>query len=387
MRDSRKLVCVACRAAVVMLWIVAGTAPLGVAVGADEPSKPAPSAADKPAAKPTGKAVPDFRPETEIDVSGPYHALLNGESYPAALDVWGPDAMLKISIDGQEKPMTGAMLNNQLKVGYKYGAANFNLTTMVQALYDGRNFNGQYDRIDEKLGAKQSPITLTPDWYHGGGGTPVKMPVPHRPGDIPGHYGLALTKDGRSINTTADLKVDNGVVTMSAGGRLYTGEYSPNEIAPVFWENKRMDVFHLAPTETGFKGTLLKEINGKQEEFEAVMVKGKGGGGGHEHDWTYVYDVIFSNSPPVWIGKLTVHEDQANLVILIKNEKAHLTGSLVDGILSGTGPYGRETVSIRAQKNAHGFAGVFRNGVGAAVREFPVVLKNRPARAAGGQTW
>jgi hypothetical protein len=93
--------------------------------------------------------------------------------------------------------------------------------------------------------------------------------------------------------------------------------------------------------------------------------------------------VIFSNTPPVWIGKLTMHEDEARLVIELKDGLANMKGSLVDNVLSATGDYGRSDVSIRAQKTPYGFAGAFRRGAGALVQELPVVLKNRPARAAG----
>ena len=344
--------------------------------------------AAEPKSGPQAASPAQYRPETEIDISGPYHAQLLGESYPSTLDIWGPEATLQITLDGQDKPMVGMFLNNQLRVLYKYGAVNFNLTTMVQALYDGCNFNGQYSRIDEKLGPKVAPILLTPDWRGGGGGG-VKMPLPRRMADVPGRYGVRLTKDGRSIDDRAVFEVDNRTVKVSAGGRLYVGDYSPTGMAPVYWEGNRMDVFRLTPTENGFKGTLVKEINGKQEEFEAVFVKGQGGGGGHERDWTYVYDAIFNNSPPVWIAKLTLHEDEARVVINIKGEKAAMSGSLVGGILSGTGQYGKTAVSIRALKNPNGFVGVFRKGSGIAVQEGPIILKNRHVRAsaAAGPAW
>jgi hypothetical protein len=142
-----------------------------------------------------------------------------------------------------------------------------------------------------------------------------------------------------------------------------------------------MDTFRLTPTENGFEGTLVKEIAGQEEEFEVVLDKYKGGGGGHERDWTYVYDAIFNNVPPVWIAKLTMHDEEAKLVIDIRNLKATMTGSLVDGILSATGKYGNATISIRAQKNPGGFSGICRKGSGNRIQSFPVVLKNRPARA------
>ena len=85
----------------------------------------------------------------------------------------------------------------------------------------------------------------------------------------------------------------------------------------------------------------------------------------------------------MWIAKLTLRDDDARLVIDINNVKAVMEGSLVDGILSGTGKHGRTTVSIRAQENRNGFAGVFRKGSGNMVQQVPVVLKNRPVRATG----
>lgn len=325
----------------------------------------------------------EARPTTEIDVSGPYHAFLNNENYPAHLEVWGNDAALKISIDGQEKPMIGMFVNNQLQVMFKYGAANFNLTTAVKAKYDGCNFDGQYARVDDKLGPKNSPITLTPDWCGGGGGTPVKMPVPPRPSDMAGAYGMQLTKNGKSVNDRAVFEVADGEVKITTGGRVYHGDFSPTQFNPMYWEGRRMDTFHLQPTETGFKGKLTKEVNGKPDEYEATFTKGIGGGGGDDHHWTYVYDVIFNNSPPSWIGKLTLHNDEATLVILVKGEKATMKGSLVDGVLSGTGNYGKSAVSIRAQQNPNGFAGVFRRGSDVSAQEGPVILKNRPVRVAG----
>jgi hypothetical protein len=329
----------------------------------------------------------EFKPGTEVDISGPYHAYLDGQTYPATVDIWGPDATVKISIDGQDKPMVGKFLKDQLQVMFKYGAANFNLTTLVQAQYDGCNFNGEYRRIDEKLGPKISPIVLTPEWFGTGGGGTVTMPLPRRMADVPGRYGMTLSKDGRKISADATFDVQDDTVRMSAGGRLYVCDFSSKEMAPLFWEGKRMDTFKLTPTADGFKGKLLKEVDGKAEEFEVQMGKGTGGGGGHERDWTYVYDAIFGGVPPVWIAKLTVHEQQAKLAIKIKGEKADLIGSYAEGILSGTGRYKSEDVSIRAEKVARGFAGVFRIGRGSAVRESSVVLRDRPARTAAASSW
>jgi hypothetical protein len=96
-----------------------------------------------------------------------------------------------------------------------------------------------------------------------------------------------------------------------------------------------------------------------------------------------VYDAIINNVPPVWIAKLTMRDEEARLVIDINDQKATMMGSLVDGILSGTGDYGRETVSIRAQKTPIGFAGFFRKGRGTRIQEAPIVLRNRAARVSG----
>jgi hypothetical protein len=339
------------------------------------------------AAEPESRSLADsltaYRPSTEIDISGPYHAWINDESFPSTLDIWGPKVTLDISMDGQDKLMIGIFVKDQLKVVAKYTAANFNLTTMVEAEYDGRNFNGRYSRIDAALGAKVAPIVLTPVWHGGGGGVPLKMPLPRRLSDIPGSYGLTLKQGGRSIYTQVEFELYDGTVKMTAGGREYLCDYSPTEIFPLYWQGNRMDTFKLTPTENGFKGKLVKEVAGKEEEFEIVVVKGKGGGNGHERIWTYVYDTIFSNRPPVWIAKLTLHDDDARLVIEINNVKAAMEGSLVDGILSGTGKYGKSTVSIRAQESRNGFSGVFRKGTGNTVQQVPVILKNRPARTAG----
>jgi len=339
------------------------------------------------AAEPERRSLADgpteFRPETEIDISGPYHADVGGERFPSTLDFWGPKATLKIAMDGQDKPMIGMFLNNRLKVVSEYLAENFNLTTMVEATYDGRCFYGQYSRIDAALGAKIAPIVLTPVWNDGGGGVPVKMPLPPKIDDIPGNYGLTLTnKDGQAINTNAQFALDGRAITVNAGGRVYRCDYSNKEMYPLYWRGNRMDTFKLIPSENGFTGKFVKEINGQEEEFDVNLVKGAGGGG-DDPNWTFVYDVIVNNTPPVWIGKLTLHEDQAKLVIDVNNQKATMTGSLVENVLSGTGDYGKSTVSIRAQMNPNGFAGLFRKTDGGVVRQYPIILKNRPARTAG----
>ena len=337
----------------------------------------------------SGTAAPTYRPETELDVSGPYHAQLNSESYPSELEVWGPDAALKIAISAQDKPMLGMFLNNQLKVMFQYGAANFNLTTALEAQYDGRNFNGQYSRADEKLGAKVSPVTLTPDWWHGAtGGTP--MTLPRQPADIPGTYAINITGNGRSISDQTEVKLDQGAIKFTAGGREYRADFSTGDVFPVFWDGPRMDIFKLSPTTYGYKGKLVKDMGTKEQEFDAELVKGDGnGGGGHERDWTYVYDVIFNNSPPVFIGKLTLREDQATLVIaLLKGERAAMKGSLTnDGVLAVTGSRGHTAASVRAQRNPHGFLGEYRSGTGMAVAAGPIILKNRPARVSGAPAW
>ena len=359
-----------CTAVAAVCWC--GAAP------AAEPKAVAPATSGSAAIGPEARD----KLETEIDISGPYHAIIDDETFPSELEIWGPKAMLKIAMDGQDRPMLGMFVKDDLKVVSKYGAENFNLTTMVEAQYDGRNFVGRYSRADEKLGLKVAKIVLTPYWA-GGGGAPVKMPLPRRPDDIPGRYGLTLKKDGAEITTQAAIAVEKGQIKMSAAGRLYTCDYGEKQITPLFWEGKRMDTFRLTPTETGFTGTLTKEIAGKEEQYEVNMGKAKGGGGGDDHHWTYVYDVIFANAPPVWIGKLTMHEDDARLVIELNDGKAAMKGSLVDGVLSATGDYGRMAVSIRAAQNPHGFAGAFRRGSGAAVQEMPVVLKSRPGRGFG----
>lgn len=341
----------------------------------------APSAANTGAPASTTGAPPKPKVFTELDVSGPYTATVDGQNFPAVLDVWGPKAILKIAIDGQDKPMIGLFIKNQLKVLFKYGAENFNLTIAAAAEYDGTNFYGQYSRADEKLGIKHSKLVLTPAWHGGGGGPPVQMPLPRKMDDIPGQYGLQLTKDGRNIAANAEVQMDNGMIKLKAGGREYLCDYSEQAIFPVFWQGNRMDTFQLEATETGFKGSLVKEQGGKRETFEAVLTKGDGNGGsGDERDWTYVYDVIFNNVPPVWIGKLTLHQDEARLAIEVNNVKAQMKGSLTDGILSAVGEYGKTPVSIRAKQGTHGFGGVFRKGAGAAVVEMPVIMKNRPPR-------
>ena len=334
---------------------------------------------------PPSNATTRPKVNTELDVSGPYTATVDGQNFPSLLDVWGPKAMLKISIDGQDKPMVGVFLKNQLKVLFKYGPENFNLTIAAVADYDGYYFVGQYSRADEKLGVKQAKLVLTPDWRGGGGsGRAVQMPLPRKLDDIPGQYGLQLTKEGRSITTGAEVSLDNGTIKVKAGGREYLCDYSEQAIFPVYWQGNRMDTFQLEPTETGFKGTLIKEQAGKRETFETVFTKGEGGGGsGQQRDWTYVYDVIFNNVAPAWIGKLTLHQDEVRLAIDVNNVKAQMKGSLVDGILSATGEYGRTPVSIRAKQGTHGFGGVFRKGEGAAVVEMPVIMKNRPVRVFG----
>ena len=338
------------------------------------------------------------RLETEVDVSGPYHAWIDGEGFPANLDIWGNQVTLKISMDGQDRPMVGMAANRTIRVVAKYGAENFNLTTMAEAIYDGWAFHGQYARIDEKLGAKLAGLVLTPDWGGGGGGDGgglQEMTLPRQESDIPGRYGLALVKDGKAINALAEFDVEDGTVIVKAGGREYRGDYSDKEMFPLFWQGNRMDTFKLTPTETGFKGTLIKEVDGKTEEYEVTCGKGKdnggdgdGGDGGHDRDWTYVYDVIFDKTPPIWIGKITMHDEQAKLVVNIKDVKARLEGSLVDGILSGTGKWERSAVSIRAQKNPNGFVGVWRQGSGNMVREYHIILKNRPmAKAPPAPSW
>jgi hypothetical protein len=330
----------------------------------------------------------ESKPTTEVDISGPYHAYLNGESYPSAVEIWGQEAMVKISIDGQDKPMIGTFLKDRLQVIFKYGAENFNLTTAVDAQFDGVSFRGKYARIDEKLGRKFSDIVLTPEWFGTGGGGGVVMPLPRQMSDVPGRYGMNLTtKDGRTVTANATMDVKDGTVQMSAGNRLYVCDFSSKEMAPLFWEGKRMDTFKLTPTESGFKGKLFKDIDGKQEELDVAMGKGNGsGGGGQDRDWTYVYDAIFPNQP-IWIAKLTVHEQAAKLVIKIKGEKADMQGSLVENVLSTTGKYRNDAISIRAEKVRQGFSGVVRIGHGPAVREAPVVLKERPARSSAAATW
>ncbi|HID75435.1 MAG TPA: hypothetical protein EYP56_05490 [Planctomycetaceae bacterium] len=354
------------------LWVIFG---LGAGLwGAQSPG-------DSMASSPRGYGL-----ETEVDISGPYHAWVANEDLPATVDIWGPKATVKISVDGQEKPMRGLFINNQLKVVAKYGPANFNLTTMIEAIYDGWNFHGRYSRLDDRLGLKVAPILLTPAWPGGGGwGEPVKMPLPRRAEDVPGRYGLVLTQGERSISTDAEFEVDQGTIRIKAGGREYLCDYSDQQIFPLYWQGNRMDTFRLKATETGFEGTLTKEVAGQTEEFEVLFVKRRGGGNGHDRDWTYVYDAIINNVPPVWIAKLTLHDDQARLVIDINDQKATMTGSLDDSILSGTGKYGAETVSIRARKVPLGFAGLFRKGSGARVVEVPIVLRNRRVRAVGIQ--
>jgi len=325
----------------------------------------------------------EYVPPTEVDISGPYHAWIDGEHFHSTLDIWGPKATLKIAMDGQDRPMVGMFVNNKMQVVAKYGAENFNLTTMALTEFNGVDFYGEYRRVDETVGAKVARIVLRPIWWDGGGGRKVKMPMPRQMSDVPGHYGLTLTKDGKTINTRARVKVDQGVLTMDAGGREYRCDFSQSELFPLYWKGNRMDTFKITATEDGFTGKLTKEIGDKTEEYEVGMVKGEGGSGGDDPDWTYVYDAIIANSPPIYIAKLTLHEDEARLAIDVRGEKATMTGSLVDGVLSGTGQRGRVTCSIRAEENANGFAGLFRTGSGASVRQFPIVLRNRPGLTAG----
>lgn len=396
------------RGAEISVWILLATLILGGTVGAADPNspdakngqaKPGTAAASKAMPKPAagtaataaskttgGIAAPTYKPETEVDVSGPYHAQLNGESYPAELEVWGPEATLKVAVSAQDKPMLGMFLNNQLKVMFQYGAANFNLTTGLQATYDGHNFAGQYSRADEKLGAKTWPVTLTPDWWHcGTGGTP--MTLPRAPSDIPGTYELNITGNGKNISDKTEVQLDQGAIKFTAGGREYKGDFSTGDIFPVYWDGPRMDTFKLSPTTYGYKGKLVKDMGNKEQEYDAELVKGDGtGGGGNDHDWTYVYDVIFNNSPPVFIGKMTLHEDEVTLtVLMMKGEKAIMKGSLTnDGVLAVTGSRGKTAASVRAQRNPHGFMGEYRSGAGLMVSAGPIILKNRPARVASG---
>jgi len=366
-----------------LLTVLATIAVSGAVLAADakKPKK------KKPETGSASNLPTQYKPETEIDISGAYHAFVGGENFPSTLDIWGPKAILKIAMDGQDKPMVGMFLKDHLKVVSRYGADNFNLTTMVEAKFDGVSFSGKYSRADTQLGTKIAPIVLTPVWHGGGGGTAVKMPLPRQMSDIPGTYGLALTKDGRTINAQAEFTLDDGTIKVKMGGREYACDYSHKELTPVFWKGNRMDIFKLAPTANGFQGSLMKEVGNKQEQYKVNFVKGRGGGGGHERRWTWVYDAIINNAPPVWIAKLTMHEEEATLVIDINNRMASMKGSLVENILSATGKHGSATVSIRAQKNANGFAGLLRKGRGNAVQTFPIILKNRPARAAAGPVW
>jgi hypothetical protein len=198
-----------------------------------------------------------------------------------------------------------------------------------------------------------------------------------------------------------------GAIKFTAGGREYQGDFSTGDIFPVFWDGPRMDTFKLSPTTYGYKGKLVKDMGGKEQEFDAELVKGQGaGGGGDERHWTYVYDVIFNNSPPVFIGKLTLHHDEATLVIGmgmlkeekaivkgargvgVKEENAVMKGSLSpDGILAVTGSRGKTAASVRAQRNRYGFAGEYRGGAGMMVAAGPIILKNRPVRASGAPAW
>jgi len=349
------------------------------------------AAAALPAAEQAGSMADGtyrLRPETEVDISGPYHAWVDGEQYPAHLEVWGPQATLKLAVDGRDKPMVGKMLGNRLQVAYKYGNENFNLTTLVQALYDGWNFHGEYRRIDEKLGPKIANLVLTPQWHGGGDDNGVKMPLPRRPSDMEGTYNLALTKDGQTINDQAQITMDGSTVKMEAGGRQYVADFSTKQMFPVYWQGNRMDIFQLTPTESGFTGILQKEVGSNKEVYEVNAAKCDGdGGGGDDRRWTWVYNAVIGGTPPVYIAKLTLHDDEATLVMKINDDKATMKGSLADGVLAGTGKYRGTTVSIRAVKNPGGFGGVFRKGDGAAVREYPIALKNRPARTGAGPSW
>ena len=325
--------------------------------------------------------------EAGIDISGRYNANIGGEDFPANLDIWGPLAKLKITMDGQDKPMEGRFINNQLQVMSKYGAENFFLTTGVNATYGGEAFNGLYRRIDQATGQKQAPIVLTPIRHGGGDGDWIKMPLPRKPSDIPGGYSLILNKDGQEIKDSAEIDIEDGVISFKTGGREYKCDYSHKQIHPLYWSGNRMDTFQLTPTESGFTGKLMKEVGEKTEEIEVGFIKVRGDGGcGDDREWTYVYDALFSNGA-VWIAKLKMKRDEADLTILIKDKKANMQGSLVDGILSGTGKYGSSTVSIRAEQVPGGFRGVMRSGSGGMVRDEPIILRNRPMRTGTGANW
>jgi len=345
------------------------------------------SAAERESASGESNVIPVH---TEVDISGRYNANIGGENFPATLDIWGTAATLKVSMDGQDKPMEGMFVRDVLKVMSRYGAENFNLTTAVQANFDGVNFQGLYRRADTKLGQVQAPILLTPIDHGGGGGDWVKMQLPRRMPDIPGNYGMVLKKeDGTEINTYAQIENDGMTIKIKAGGREYSCDYSGKEIAPVYWQGTRMDTFKLTPTESGFRGTLTKETGGKEETFEAVMVKqDDGGAGGHDERYTYVYDVIINNGPPVLIGKLRLVNEDATLTIKMPDRKLTMEGSLVEGILSARVKYGTGTRSIRAQQNPNGLMGVFRKGSGTMIQDFPIILKHRPQRGlSAGPSW
>lgn len=328
---------------------------------------------------------------TEVDISGPYHAQIGEETFPANLEIWGLDAILKIATSGQDRPMLGGFLKDQLKVVAQYGAENFNLTTMVEAKFDGRNFGGKYSRADVKVGAKVAALVMTPTWCDGGAGTSGSpLPIPRPPTAIPGTYAIHLSGGGRKISDLATMELEGGTLKMQAGGREYRCDCTAAEMFPMYWAGTRMDTFRIEPSTYGFKGALTKEVAGKEEKYEVELVKGQGdgaGGDGHDHDWTYVYDVLINNTLPIYIAKVTLHGEAATTVINIKGDKATTQGSLVDNVLSGTGHFGKSAFSIRAQRTAHGFTGVFRKGSGALVQEGPLVMKNRPSRVAGGTGW
>ena len=320
--------------------------------------------------------------ETEVDISGPYTASLDGKTYPAKVDIWGVKATVQIAIDGQDKPMIGMFVKDLLMVAHQYGAANFGLTTGIEAKYDGTNFNGNYARVDAALGPKATGIVLTPTWCGGSGGG--GLPVPRSIGDIPGDYAATVVGGGKTVKTKVNFAVDGGTIKITAGPHEYVGDYSGTEMAPIHWEGKRMDQFHLKASGGGFAGTLTKEGEGARQESKVTFTKDgvTGCGGGGDREWTYVYDLIFDNTaPPVWIAKVTFRAHEADVVFNVNDHLLSMKGSLAEGILSATGQEGHGAGSVRLQKNPQGFMGVFREGTATAARDRPVVLRNRPGRA------